>query len=57
MFHNYNCLNKYIDFFQNKCYQKDNDGEKCIKKYERFENRHNKYEYVHSSSRLERLKV
>ena len=26
------------------------------RKYERFENRHNKYQYVHSSSRLERLK-
>ena len=34
---------------------------KCLNKYtdssnNRFENRHNKYEYVHSSSRLERLK-
>ena len=56
MFDNYRCLNKYIDSNQNKCYQKDNGDEKCIKKYERFENRHNKYEYVHSSSRLERLK-
>ena len=58
MFHiNYNCLNKCIDNSCNECYQKDNDNnEICNRRYQRFENRHNKYEYVHSSSRLERLK-
>ena len=65
MFHtNYNCLNKCIDNCLNKCidnscnecYQKDNSNEICNRRYQRFENRHNKYEYVHCSSRLERLK-
>lgn len=53
----YNCLNKYIDTSCNECYKKDSlDNEICNRRYERFENRHNKYEYVHCSSRLERLK-
>jgi len=57
MFHtNHYCLNKCIDNSYNECYQKDNGNEICNKRYQRFENRHNKYEYVHSSSRLERLK-
>ena len=57
MFHiNYNCLNKYIDNSYNECYQDDNGNEICNRRYQRFENRHNKYEYVHCSSRLERLK-
>ncbi len=39
----------------------ENPNNKCLNKYiessqDRFENRHNKYQYVHSSSRLERLK-
>lgn len=50
---NLNCLNKCIDNSCNKCYDKENG---CNRRYNRFENRHNKYEYVHSSSRLERLK-
>ena len=57
MFHTNNCLNKCIDNSCNECYQKDNDNnEICNRRYQRFENRHNKYEYVHCSSRLERLK-
>ena len=55
---NYNCLNKYIDSNCNKCYENLNGKytNNCNRRYNRFENRHNKYEYVHSSSRIERLK-
>ena len=56
----YKCLNKYIDNSTNECYEyKLKNGKNkynCNRRYERFENRHNKYEYVHCSSRLERLK-